>query len=143
MLSDFGQPLGSIAQFAYVVRDAEREMLRYAERLRLGPWFVRGPFQPPEGLYRGQPTHATFTIAHAFAGHAMVELIEQHDDAPSVFNERDGDGRYGFHHWGSTRRRSTTTSRATRRWATRRRTPIASPRARAWCTSTRRATFPE
>ena len=30
----------------------------------------------------------------------MVELIEQHDDAPSVFNERDGDGRYGFHHWG-------------------------------------------
>ena len=56
MLSDFGQPLGSIAQFAYVVRDMEGEMLRYAERLRLGPWFVRGPFQPPEGLYRGQPT---------------------------------------------------------------------------------------
>jgi Glyoxalase/Bleomycin resistance protein/Dioxygenase superfamily len=100
VLSDFGQPLGSIAQFAYVVEDMEREMLRYVERLNLGPWIVRGPFQPPEGRYRGEPTHATFTIGHVFAGHAMIELIEQHDDAPSVFNERDREHRYGFHHWG-------------------------------------------
>jgi Glyoxalase/Bleomycin resistance protein/Dioxygenase superfamily len=29
----------------------------------------------------------------------MVELIEQHDDAPSVYNERSLLQRYGFHHW--------------------------------------------
>ena len=29
----------------------------------------------------------------------MVELIEQHDDAPSVYNERSLLQRYGLHHW--------------------------------------------
>jgi hypothetical protein len=99
VLLDFGQPFGTIAQFAYSVRDIESEILRYAEALRVGPWFVRGPFVPPEGRYRGQPTTPTFTVARAFAGHAMVELIEQHDDSPSVYNENGGQRRYGFHHW--------------------------------------------
>ena len=98
-LLGFGQPLGAVAQFAYSVEDVEREMLLYAEQLRIGPWFVLGPFQPPEGRYRGEPTAATFTIAHAFAGHAMLELIQQHDDSPSVFHEGGGPRTYGFHHW--------------------------------------------
>jgi Glyoxalase/Bleomycin resistance protein/Dioxygenase superfamily len=96
---DWGQPLGTIAQFAYVVDDIEREMLHYADRLRVGPWFVRGPFVPPEGRHRGRPTTPTFTVARAFAGHAMVELIQQHDDGPSVYHEGPGERRYGFHHW--------------------------------------------
>jgi hypothetical protein len=95
VLVDFGQPFGTIAQIAYSVQDIEREMLRYSEQLHVGPWFVWGPFVPPEGVYRGQPTTPTFTVGHAFAGHLMVELIEQHDDSPSVFRERG----YGFHHW--------------------------------------------
>ena len=43
-------------------------------------------------------TDAVFTVSHSFAGHTMVELIEQHNDAPSVFNELGPN--YGFHHWG-------------------------------------------
>ena len=99
-LLGFGQPLGAVAQFAYSVADVEREMLLYAKQLHIGPWFVLGPFQPPEGRHRGEPTAATFTIAHAFAGHAMLELIQQHDDSPSVFHEGAGPRTYGFHHWG-------------------------------------------
>ncbi len=100
VLLDFGQPLGGIAQFAYVVEDLDQAMADYVDRLGVGPWIVRGPFQPPEGRYRGEPTSATFTIAHAFAGHAMLELIVQHDDSPSVFHEAAGARSYGFHHWG-------------------------------------------
>lgn len=95
----FGQPVGAIFQFAYVVPDVEREAMRYAERLGIGPWFLRGPFQPPEGRYRGEPTLPTVSIARAFAGHAMIELIAQHDDGPSVFHEGGGERVYGFHHW--------------------------------------------
>jgi hypothetical protein len=29
----------------------------------------------------------------------MLELVEQHDEVPSVFHERPGPRRYGFHHW--------------------------------------------
>lgn len=99
MQLDWGQPVGTIVQFAYVVEDIDEAMTRYAEQLHVGPWFVRGPFQPPEGRYRGQPTEPTFSVARAFAGHAMLELIAQHDDGPSVYHEGDGPRRYGFHHW--------------------------------------------
>jgi hypothetical protein len=96
----FGQPLGAIVQFAYVVDDIERAIADYASRLGVGPWFLRARFQPPSGLYRGQPTSPTFSLARAFAGHAMLELIEQHDDSVSVYHEGPGPRRYGFHHWG-------------------------------------------
>ena len=99
MLLDFGQPLGAIVQFAYTVEDLERAMRDFGERLGIGPWFVRGPFQPPEGRYRGRPTSPSVSLARAFAGHAMLELIEQHDESPSVFHEGGGSRRYGFHHW--------------------------------------------
>jgi Glyoxalase/Bleomycin resistance protein/Dioxygenase superfamily len=99
MLLEWGQPLEAVVQFAYVVEDVDQAAMRYVEQLGVGPWFVRGPFQPPQGMYRGEPTHATFEVAHAFAGSTMVELIRQHDDNPSVFNERPTPERYGFHHW--------------------------------------------
>jgi Glyoxalase/Bleomycin resistance protein/Dioxygenase superfamily len=97
---DFGQPLGTIGQFAYSVEDIEAEMLRYADQLGVGPWFVWGPFVPAEGRYRREPTAATFTVAQAFAGHALLELIQQHDESLSVFHESGGARSYGFHHWG-------------------------------------------
>jgi hypothetical protein len=95
---EFGQPLGGICQFAYAVEDIEGSAEQFTRELGVGPWFVRGPFQPPEGRYRGEPTDATFTLARGFTGHAMVELVRQHDDSPSVYNENGGP-RYGFHHW--------------------------------------------
>jgi hypothetical protein len=99
MLPEWGQPLDAIVQFAYVVDDIDAAATRYVERLGVGPWFVRGPFDPPDAHYRGRPTQPTFSVARAFTGHAMLELIVQHDDGPSVFHEGDGPRRYGFHHW--------------------------------------------
>jgi hypothetical protein len=95
----FGQPVGAIVQYAYVVADIDRAIADFTDRLGLGPWFVRGPFTPPAGRYRGKPTSPVVSLARAFAGHAMVELVAQHDDTPSVFNEAAPPGRYGFHHW--------------------------------------------
>jgi hypothetical protein len=95
----FGQPLGSVVQYAYVVQSIDRAAADYVDRLGIGPWFVRGPFTPSAGRYRGQPTSAAITLARAFSGHVMLELVEQHDDTPSVFHPSSGQRRYGFHHW--------------------------------------------
>ena len=95
----FGQPLGSIVQYAYVVQSIDRAVAGYVDRLGVGPWFVRGPFQPAAARYRGQPTSPVVSLARAFSGHVMVELVEQHDDTPSVFHPHSGQRRYGFHHW--------------------------------------------
>lgn len=94
----WGQPLGSIVQYAYFVEDTEAAIGEWVERLGVGPWHVIGPFTPATGRYRGQPTDAVFTIAQAFSGRTIIELVEQHNDEPSVFNELGLN--YGFHHWG-------------------------------------------
>src|SRR6266516_5424730 len=56
MLVNFGQPLGGVVQFAYTVPDLDQAISDYATRLKIGPWFVRGPFQPDKAFYRGEPT---------------------------------------------------------------------------------------
>ena len=95
----FGQPIGGIIQSAYVVEDIYASMRNFTARLGVGPWFVSEPFQPPEGKYRGGPARFKLTLAIAFSGHLMVELIQQHDDLPSVYMETVKARGYGFHHW--------------------------------------------
>jgi hypothetical protein len=90
---------GAIVQHAYTVPDIQVAMAEQTTVLGIGPWFVRGPFTPPHARYRGEPSTATFTLARAFRGPVMVELIQQHDEAPSVFRETIALRGYGFHHW--------------------------------------------
>lgn len=100
MLLNFGQPVGGVIQMAYFVEDIKRSMADFSARLKVGPWFVSGPFSPSEARYRGQPTKINLTLAVGFCGHMSFELIEQHNDVPSVYRETLATRGYGFHHWG-------------------------------------------
>ena len=97
-LLSFGQPVGGIVQAAYTVENIGAAMQHYVEALNIGPWFVSGPFVPAKGFYRGEPTDMSLTLAVAFTGHMMVELIEQHDTKPSVYQETIKFKGHGFHH---------------------------------------------
>lgn len=44
------------------------------------------------------------SIATAYSGSMMVELIQQNDDSPSVFRDTVDATGYGFHHWAVTTR---------------------------------------
>jgi hypothetical protein len=98
-LLDFGHPMGKVIQYAYVVEDIEKSMLEFAKRLGVGPWFSMGPFTAPAGIYRGKPTDLRMQIALGFAGHSMIELIQQVNDVPSVYKEIVDKRGYGFHHY--------------------------------------------
>jgi hypothetical protein len=37
--------------------------------------------------YRGEPSEADVSLAMSFAGHMMVELIQERSKAPSVYRE--------------------------------------------------------
>ncbi len=96
----FGPRDNSIIQIAYTVADIHEGMRHYGDLLRIGPWFLVGPFVPPKGVYRGATTKMQVSLALAFTGQLMIELIEQHDEAPSVFRETlKARGAHGFHHW--------------------------------------------
>jgi hypothetical protein len=97
-LTNYGQPVGGIIQYAYIVENIEQAMRQYTELMHVGPWFLAGPFKPPRGRYRGKPTELEVSLAIAFSGHVMIELIQQHNDVPSVFREIIEQRGYGFHH---------------------------------------------
>lgn len=90
---------GRIIQYAYTVPDLAAAMRSYTDVLHIGPWFKRGPFLPPRAQYRGGPSGAELSLARAFSGDSMIELIQQHNDAPSVYREVIEQRGFGFHHW--------------------------------------------
>ena len=104
---------------------------------------MSGPFVPPEGVYRGAPTDMRLTLAVGFAGHMSFELIEQHDDLPSVYREMIETRGYGFHHWGDAGPDlDRDVARLSARRATRSPSPTARRAAPASSTWTPRATCP-
>jgi hypothetical protein len=95
----FGQTVGGIIQCSYTVADIDKAMKDFSSRLSVAPWFVLGPFTAPEAKYRGQPSELRLVLALGFAGHVMIELIQQLNDAPSVYRELIDKRGHGFHHW--------------------------------------------
>jgi hypothetical protein len=96
----FGQPQGGIIQMAYVVTDIQAAMRHWIDDLKVGPWFLIDHFTGLDPVYRGAPSQADVTIAMAFAGHMLIELIQPNDDHPSVYRELLDTKGPGFHHFG-------------------------------------------
>src|SRR5208282_5664144 len=96
----FGQPDDGIIQSAYVVKDIRESINHWVRDLKVGPWFLIEHFQGEDAKYRGGPSNADSALAMSFAGHMMIELIQQYNDAPSVYRETIDKRGYGFHHWG-------------------------------------------
>jgi len=99
-LLSFGQPLGSIMQVAYIVKDIEKAMAEWTGRLDVGPFFLFEHFALEDYRYRGKPNDLDITLAMGFSGSMCFELIVQHSKSPSVYTEVIESKGYGFHHWG-------------------------------------------
>lgn len=93
-----GKPTDAIVQIAYAVPDLQAAIGWWVEHLGVGPWYVAERMGGEGTTYRGQPSRAEFSIAIAFSGRMMFELIEALDDEPSVYKERRERTGYGFHH---------------------------------------------
>ena len=96
----YGQPMGGIAQTAFVVEDLGAAIDHWVTNCRAGPFFVLDHFLVPGQTYRGEESRADITIAMGFAGHMLMELIQPLDDEPSVYKETMDLRGYGFHHVG-------------------------------------------
>jgi hypothetical protein len=87
-------------QLGFVVPDLERAMLHWSGTVGVGPFFVLPHVQFAEVVYRGQPTAADISVAVAQWGEVQVELIQQFNDAPSIYSRFDGRERGGLQHVG-------------------------------------------
>lgn len=96
----FGQPMGTIAQTAFIVPDLMAAIERWTSDMRAGPFFVLPHLLAPGQIYRGHESEADVTLAMGFAGHMMIELIQPLDTNPSVYRETIRLRGHGFHHFG-------------------------------------------
>jgi hypothetical protein len=94
----FGQPTDAVIQVAYTVPDLAAGMRWWTGELGVGPWFVNERIGGAGSTYRGEPGRAEFTLALAFSGHMMVELVQTLDDEPSIYQDAHERRGYGFHH---------------------------------------------
>jgi hypothetical protein len=91
---------GRIRQIGFVVEDFDKAVAPWLA-LGVGPWYVvRG--QQLHARYRGAPCDVTLTIAFANSGDMQIELIQQENDAPSIYTEfieTVGEGFNQFAYW--------------------------------------------
>jgi hypothetical protein len=87
-----------IIQNAYYVADLDLAITQFHNLWDLGPFFVRRHIGLENVLYRGEPAALDISAAYTQAGDIMIELVTQHNDAPSIFRDRFAAHESGFHH---------------------------------------------
>ncbi len=91
---------GDIIQNGYVVRDIQAAMQHWITVLGVGPWFYVDRLDVPDFTYKGQPSAAHISLALANSGPLQVELIQQRNDAPSLYRDFLNAGHEGLQHLG-------------------------------------------
>lgn len=80
------QWLGGVRQVGYVVHDIEKAMAHWSQRLGVGPWFYKAEVGCTEFRYQGRASALPrLSIALANSGDLQIELIQQRNDAPSLY----------------------------------------------------------
>ncbi|QET01217.1 MULTISPECIES: VOC family protein [Cupriavidus] len=97
------QQFGGVRQIGYVVHDIERAMRHWSEVLGVGPWFYKEAVGTTEFRYYGKPSALPdLSIALANSGGVQIELIQQRNDAPSLYLDslaRGGEGMQHIAYW--------------------------------------------
>jgi hypothetical protein len=89
---------GPVRQNGYVVRDIEAAMKHWIEVMGVGPFFYFPTVKVEEFTYYGKPSDIQMSIALANSGSLQIELIQQRNDAPSMYRDFLAAGREGLQH---------------------------------------------
>jgi hypothetical protein len=89
---------GKVCQNGYVVRDIEAALKHWTEVLGVGPFYYIERVEMDWFRYRRQPSDAEVSIALANTGDLQIELIQQRNDAPSMYRDFLNAGREGLQH---------------------------------------------
>jgi catechol 2,3-dioxygenase-like lactoylglutathione lyase family enzyme len=90
--------LGPIMQLAYVPRDMDTAIEFWTKTMGAGPFFSLPHIAYKAARYRGEPSNVDFSVLLGYWGDVQIELIEQHDDSPSIYKSWLDAGREGLHH---------------------------------------------
>ena len=89
---------GKVRQNGYVVRDIESALRHWTEVLGVGPFFYVDRVPVKDFRYCGAPSPVEMSIALANSGDLQIELIQQRNDAPSLYRDFLEAGHEGLQH---------------------------------------------
>lgn len=90
---------GAIRQLGIVVRDPIAAMHYWADTLGVGPFYLMEKVTFGDYRYKGQPsTPPLVTLGFAHSDELQIEIIGQHNDAPSGYLDFLQSGRQGWQH---------------------------------------------
>jgi hypothetical protein len=81
--------LGPYMQIAYMTTDLNRAVQKWTSQKGVGPFVIAEHIKFEFVEFEGRSTRIDVSLAFAFSGNMQVELIIQHNDAPSVFKNSD------------------------------------------------------
>jgi hypothetical protein len=87
-----------VRQNGYVVRDIEVAMVHWTEVLGIGPFFYFENAPVQNFRYHDEPSDLVASIALANSGPLQIELIQQRNDAPSMYRDFLDAGNEGLQH---------------------------------------------
>ncbi|MBR0755506.1 VOC family protein [Bradyrhizobium jicamae] len=89
---------GAVSQNGYVVRDIHAAMDHWVKVMGVGPWYYIDRVKTDYFRYRGKDSGMEMSVALANSGDLQIELIQQRNDAPSMYKEFLDAGREGLQH---------------------------------------------
>lgn len=90
--------LGDVMQIAYVPSNVPAAYDFWTRIMGVGPFFHMPHLRFADLSVRGHPSDAVISAGIAYWGDLQVEIIEVHDDSPSVYREWRDAGHEGIHH---------------------------------------------
>jgi catechol 2,3-dioxygenase-like lactoylglutathione lyase family enzyme len=95
---DLSRVFGEVRQNGYVVRDIEAAMRHWTAVLGIGPFFYFEKAPVQNFRYHGEPSDLVASIALANSGPLQIELIQQRNEAPSMYRDFLDAGNEGLQH---------------------------------------------
>jgi len=89
---------GPVRQMGYVVRDLEAAMAWWTRSMGVGPFFHLDRAEFIDFRHMGEPSDVWVSAALAQCGDVQIELIQQRNDAPSMYRDFLAAGREGLQH---------------------------------------------
>ena len=89
---------GAVCQNGYVVRDIRAAMDHWIKVMGVGPWFYIDRVKTDYFRHRGRDSAVEMSIALANSGDLQIDLIQQRNDAPSMYKEFLDSGCEGLQH---------------------------------------------
>lgn len=90
--------LGPVMQLAYVPSNLNAAMAYWTDTMGVGPFYEMSHLQLEKAMYRGAEIDLDISVWIAYWGDIQVELVQQHNDVPSIYKTWLDAGSEGLHH---------------------------------------------